>query len=396
MQSTVLSTILSRMNRWQDIERIEEQFKIRDLDNALREQKREINPPWTLRKRTLRIFSGVVEYPVADDHDELAFLEPQNIESYRDSARFYNTSIKQFVQQVNSTRNLLSEIWKDGSKILGVNYKTKQVGSQLLSTAEVASDYTASEDASDITKDNVVAKKGNSSIRFNVVNSAGMAVVKNTFTAFLDTKYKNKYHFRYIYLGGVPTSIDLRLQTDDSNYLTGNITTQFGGQVLKINDWNLIAVDLNTATEVGSFDNTSIASEMVILNDAPTGVYYLDESSIKEWELFDYWYYGLNSIITLGNTSPDQKYLFNSSEVYSTDSKIVGDDEWIDAIMYDAMLVSINEKENSVIYQEIKGRREKAWTKLTERYPSMVPVIVTQKYRFNHNPGGSGYYNRNI
>ena len=396
MQSTVLSTILSRMNRWQDIERIEEQFKIRDLDNALREQKREINPPWTLRKRTLRIFSGVVEYPVADDHDELAFLEPQNIESYRDSARFYNTSIKQFVQQVNSTRNLLSEIWKDGSKILGVNYKTKQVGSQLLSTAEVASDYTASEDASDITKDNVVAKKGNSSIRFNVVNSAGMAVVKNTFTAFLDTKYKNKYHFRYIYLGGVPTSIDLRLQTDDSNYLTGNITTQFGGQALKINDWNLIAVDLNTATEVGSFDNTSIASEMVILNDAPTGVYYLDESSIKEWELFDYWYYGLNSIITLGNTSPDQKYLFNSSEVYSTDSKIVGDDEWIDAIMYDAMLVSINEKENSVIYQEIKGRREKAWTKLTERYPSMVPVIVTQKYRFNHNPGGSGYYNRNI
>ncbi len=39
MQSTVLSTILSRMNRWQDIERIEEQFKVRDLDNALREQK---------------------------------------------------------------------------------------------------------------------------------------------------------------------------------------------------------------------------------------------------------------------------------------------------------------------------------------------------------------------
>ena len=396
MQSTVLSTILSRMNRWQDIERIEEQFKVRDLDNALREQKREINPPWTLRKGTLRIFSGVVKYPIESDHDELAFLEPQNIESYRDSARFYNTSIKQFVQQVNSTRNLISEIWIDGSKMLGINYKTRQVGSQLLSTAEVESDYIASEDASAITKDNVVVKKGNSSIRFNVVNSAGMAVVKNTFTAFLDTKYKNKYHFRYIYLGGIPTSIDLRLQTDDDNYLTGNITTQFGGQALKINDWNLIAVDLNTATEVGSFDNTSIASEMVILNDAPTGIYYLDESNLREWELFDYWYYGLNNVITLGNTLPDQAYLFNSSEVYSTDSKIIGDDEWIDAVMYDAMLVSINETKNSVIYQEINKRREKAWTKLTERYPSMVPIIVTQKYRFNHNPGGSGYYNRNI
>ena len=135
---------------------------------------------------------------------------------------------------------------------------------------------------------------------------------------------------------------------------------------------------------------------MVILNDAPTGIYYLDESNLREWELFDYWYYGLNNVITLGNTLPDQAYLFNSSEVYSTDSKIIGDDEWIDAVMYDAMLVSINETKNSVIYQEINKRREKAWTKLTERYPSMVPIIVTQKYRFNHNPGGSGYYNRNI
>jgi len=103
--------------------------------------------------------------------------------------------------------------------------------------------------------------------------------------------------------------------------------------------------------------------------------------------LFDYWYYTRYFVATLGSSIPDQEFLFNSVEVYSTDSELVGDDEWADVIMYDALLITINEVENDRIYNEIKRRREVAWAKLEEKYPDMTPLITTNRYNFNNNPG---------
>lgn len=391
MRSTALSTILSRMNRWPDVENIEEQFKIRDLDMALRELKRDIEPPWTLVKGSLRVFPDVFEYPVATGHDELAYIDKNNIDSYSDAARFYNTSLQQFYEMVNATRNLITEIWNQGTKMLGVNYKDEGLSSQLLNNAETASEYTGSDDAGTPVLDTVFFKKGSGSIRVPVTLSSGTATIKNTFTAFSNSKYKKKYHFKWIYLAAVPTSISLRFQVDDSNYLeTTGITTQFSGQALVANQWNLVAHDLNTATEVGTVSaSSSWASEKIILIGATTGNYYIDESNLREWTLLDYWYYSRYYVATLASSTPNQEFFYNSSEVYSTDSKLVGDDEWADVIMYDALLISINERNNTAIYAEIKERKEKAWNKLMATYPSMKPLITTQRYRFDNNPGVS-------
>jgi hypothetical protein len=361
------------------------------LDTALRELKRDVEPPWTLVKGTLRVFPDVFEYPIASGHDELAYIDKNKIDSYADAARFYNTSLQQFYEMVNSTRNLLAEIWDQGTKMLGVNYRDEGLSSQLLNAAETASQYTGSDDAGTPVKDTVMFKKGSASMKVPITKSSEVATIKNTFTAFTDSNYKKKYHFKWVYLASVPTSITMRFQVDDSNYLeTTGITTQFSGKALTADQWNLVAQDLNTATEVGTISTASSwASEKIVLIGAETGNYYIDESNLREWIPMDYWYYSRYYVVTLGSAIPNQEFFFNSSEVYSTDSALVGDDEWADVIMYDALLIGINEKENAAIYGEIKGRKEKAWAKLMENYPSMKPLITTQRYRFDNNPGVS-------
>ena len=388
MRKTLLSTLLSRMDRWPEAENTETQFKVKDLDSAIRELKRTIQPPWTLVKGSLKVFPGVLEYPVASGHDELAYLDKDNVESYSDAARFYNTSIKQFYEMVNATRNLISEIWDQGTKMLGVNYKEGGLSSQKLNSAETASEYTGSGDAGTPVVDTVLFKKGSASMRVPITLSASTATIKNTFTSFVDSKYKSKFHFKWIYLDAVPTSITLRFQVSDTVYLeTTGIATQFSGAALKADQWNLVAHNLDEATEVGTISTASIwASEKIILIGAATGNYYIDESNLREWTLLDYWYYSRFFVALIGSSVPDQEFFFNSVEVYSTDSELVGDDEWADVIMYDALLITINEQENDKIYAEIKRRRETAWTKLEEKYPDMVPLITTKRWRFNNNP----------
>lgn len=373
------------MNRWQEIYAIEEQYKVRDLDSAIRELRRDFKFPWTLKKSSIKIFKDVTEYPVASDHDELAFIEESNIDAYADSARYHNTSIKEFYQQVQEQRNNIAEIWDGGTKYLGVRYKDSDLESIMLSTAEVVGDYAVSDDATAVAADTVNYKKGNGSMKITIVSSTGSASIKNTFsTAISDSSYKSKYHFAWIYLDAVPTSIEMRLQTDDSNYLATTVTTQFSGQAFKADQWNLIAQDLNTATAVGTFNSASIASQIITLTGAATGTYYLDQTDLREWKLQDYWYYSLYNVLTETATTADQEYFYNSSETYSTSSKLLGDSEWADVIMYDACMTAINEKENKTVFGLIAQKRQDAWNSLMTRYPMLKQLITTNRYRYTY------------
>lgn len=391
MNTTTLSNVLDAMNAYQDISTMAEEFKIRQLDYAIRKLRRQSTFPWNLIKGSLKVFDGVKEYPIVSGHDELAFLEKDNIERYADSARFFNTDLKQFYQDVNSSRNLITEIWDGGTKLLGVNYKESSLGSKLLSNASVASEYTGSGDAGTPTKDTVTYKIGGSSISVPITSSAGTATIVNTITSFSDSKYKNKYHFRWIYLDAVPTSINIQLRTDASNYLSTDVTTQFSGQAFKADQWNLIAQDLNTATETGTFDSTDIASEAVVLTGAGTGTYYLDDSNLREWTLLDYWYYSKYNIQTEDETSvADQEYFYTTAGEYNVADKLIGDSEWIDVIMYDAMKRLVADIDNKNLYAAIMDERRVAWDDFFKKYPNLIPQMTSINYRFNNDPLTSG------
>ena len=396
MQTTSLSILLNRIRRWQALVATEDQYLVRDMDASLRAKRKKYPFPWNLQKGSLRVFSDVLEYPVATDHDELAYLDDSKSKEYGTKARFKYTSLKEFYQNPDD-RNDLAEIWDGGTRMLGVRYNAIGAVNQLIDNAEDVTRYTGSDDVGTLANETVIYKKGNGSIKVPITLSAGLATIKSTFlTSFTDANYKRKYHFRWVYLDAVPTSIEMRLQVDDSNYLSsGAITTQFSGQAFKADQWNLIAFDLNTATETGTISTASVwASEKLILTGAPTGTYYIDESNLRAWALMDYWYYSKFNVVTSGASKADQEYFMDSNEIYSSDSSLVGDSEWTDVIMYDAMLLALTDVENTKVKDEIRGLRNEAWASLADKYPSLEPVIITSQYRFTDDFNQEQTYDR--
>ena len=369
IRSTPLSTVLNRMDRYTSIIVVPEAHKVRDLDEAIRTFRREQPLPWTLKQGSLKVFDDVDTYPVASDHDEIAYLDKANQTYYAQTARFRYTSLRQFKEDPDN-RNQMAEIFDSNQRYLGVNYKDKTLSSILLNNAETVGDWTVSDDASSVAADTVTYKEGNGSMRVAITNSAGIATISNDLTSALnDLLYNKKYHFKWIYLPSTLTSLEMRLQTDASNYLTTTVTTQFSGQPFKANGWNLVAHNLDEATEVGTFNSASIASEKIILTDAPTGTYYVDASYLRQWELMDYWYYSIFSIKTLSASVADQEYFYNSSDVYSTDSEIIGDSEWVDFAMYDAMVTEMTDMKDMNQLAKVEKKRDTAWKNLLNKYP---------------------------
>jgi len=388
MDSTKLSAILNRMYRWTTIYRnTEEQYLVYDLDEALRNLQRTHLKPWTLKKNTLRVFSNVLEYPKASDHLCLAFLENQQ-EGYENKSQPYYTSIKEFYEDPNN-QSQVAEIWDGGENYLGVRNKSLGSSEQNIDTCELDSGYTLSGDFTANAIDNVIYKSGNGSLRLTLVSSGGTALVEKSFTAFTDSLYKRKYMFFRVYLSSLPTSINLRVGADSSNYLLKNVTTQFSGQALKVNDWNWVAIDLNSPdSTVGTISTaTSFDYYGLELVAASSGFYYIDEVKLKEWQLMDYWYYSNLSVMILGNSVANQRYFMNSSEIYSSDSELVCPEEFADVIMYDAMLSTMADIESNKLYPVIQGKRQSAWDKLMDRYPSLEPLIITHRWRFDTQMG---------
>ena len=390
MNSTPLSYLIDVMDQQRDFATIELQYKVRAIDTALRQFRQSTNFPWNLKKGTLKIFNGVDEYPISADHGEIAYIDKQILNNYSDTARFFNTNLQQFKEQVDSTRNLMSDVWKDGTRYIGLKMRDAGLNQVMADNAETLSRYTASDDASGAELDNIVYREGSGSIKFTVTNSADIATIVNTTALGQDTDYKTKYQFMWVYLAAVPESIELRLNTDASNYLGTIVTTQFAGNAFVANDWNLIAHDLNEATETGTFDETNITSETTILNGAANGVYRVDASYLRQWKLLDKWYYSKYNVIPSGSSTPEQEYFIPiTGDTTSIDllDELVGDSKWIDVILGRAMRTLLADIENATLLSWVNEFKKDAETEFNSKYPSMTPAITTLRRRFDDDPG---------
>lgn len=381
--TTPLSTLLNRMNRWQTIASIEESDKVRDLDEAIRTLREEFQFPWTLQQSTLRVFSGVFVYPTAADHDEMAYLDVTQNVDYGAHARFKSTSMTEFMENQDSSRNTLTELWDAGVKYIGCNYQPVSAPSVLVDDASSISGWTVTGDAGTLVLDTVVFKTGNSSVRVPITLNTSLASVTSSIATQINTNYMRSYYFRWVYLGGIPSAISMKFGTSSSGYLLGTVTTQFSGQPFKLNDWNLLAFDMNNPTSVvgTGITNGTFAYESILLAGAPTGTYYIDASYMRQWELMKYWYYSKYSCVTNGSPTADQEYFIQDDPNYELDTSLIGESEFANVIMYDAMTSSLTDKENMVVLNEIKAKRAVAWGRLEQQYPSLRQIITTTRYR---------------
>lgn len=398
MQSTTLKQILNRMNRYQDVSTVEEQFKVRDLDEALRTQRRAVKPPWVIKSTTLRVFENVFIYPVPDDHDYLAYLDNQLNQQTspslngKQSAYFQYTSLEQFYENVNS-RNKLSDIWDFGDRYLGVRYNPIDASQALTSSTDLVN-YTASGDASGLFLETVVTIDDTESIGFTVTHSSNVALIEDVITQPIsDVEYKRNYYFRWAYFyNNLPTSVQLRFGTDSSNYLYGSVSAQFSGQAFQPNNWNLLAIDLNTASTVGIIDTNNFGYEAIQFTGLASGTYYINNAYLRTWHLFDYWYYSKNNIKTDTSTVADQQFFYSDiTDNYNLDDALVGDSEWIDVITFDAILTTLADNKNTDVINNITAKRKQAWEDLLLKYPDMAPVIITAGYNFTGDENYTGW-----
>jgi len=368
------------MNVWTPIYGMSDVRKVNALDQAIREFRREYQPNWTLNKTTLRIFNNVLLYPTNSNHGRLALLSSaKDGVGFSEQPRYVNTSYKDFLENAED-RNQMAEVWENASKMLAIRNRTDAAMTDTkLNGGETLSEWAASGDAGTPVLDNVIFKTGNGSIRVPITNSTGSTTFTLTYTTSIaDTNYKRKYFFRWIYLDAAPTSITLRVRTDASNYLSSTVTAQHAGQTFVADDWNLLAIDLNTATETGTFAGT-IASEVIILTGAPTGTYYLDASYLKGWILQEYRYYSKNNVL---DGSTYQELFAPDSSTYSLTSYLLGDDIWNDVIQFEACGLLLADQKEQSIKDDLEAHRQRAWRALINEYPDFAPRIITQSYRF--------------
>lgn len=393
---TTLDNLIGRMNAYTPIYNMDQVRKVNALDQAIRMFRVNNQPPWTMKKTTIRLFSGVLQYPIASDQAQLAFIDNQlgTDQSFFSHPRYVYTSLKDFYEDP-TYRNSIAEIWENGTKTLGIRDKTSQnMTSSIVNSAESVSGWTGTGDAGTPVLDEVFFITGTASIRVPITNASNTATVSTTFTAFSDSEYLRKYHFRWIYLDGLPTSLKLRVGTDSSNYLeSGTITTQFSGAPFVENDWNLVAFDLNTATTVGSFSG-SFAYQAVVFTAAPTGNYYFDDSYLKGWILQDYWYYSTYNVL---NGSTYQEYFAPDNATYNINASLIGDTAWHDCMMYEACLYLLSDQKEQAIFSQVEVLKNQSWAKFFGRYPDLSPYVQTNTYRFGTDYGAEmGYSYTNI
>jgi len=376
------------MDRYQDVSTVEEQYKVRDIDEAVRTLRRTIQPPWVVKSTTIAIYKDVFLYPIAADHAYLAMIEqPLNGGTqpwFKPNLNAQYTSLQQFYQD-RTDRNLIAEVWDGGSKQLGIRYKDINSTSAQVSSSD-ADNYTASGTASNPVAETVNTIDGQNTVKFTV--TAGTATITEALNSLSDSDYLKKNFFRWIYLDAVPTSISLSYGNDSSNYLSATVTTQFAGNALKADAWNLVAFDLNTATTTGTIDSDSFDYSVLTINGAGAGTYYIGPAYIRTGVKLDYYYYSLYNIKGSASSVLSKQYFFNdTTNTYDTADSLVGEGEWIDVITFDAILTTLGDNANDNVIKLISQKRMKAWEAFEMRYPDMSPVITTNRQVFSTEPG---------
>ena len=379
--TTKLSTILNDMNAYQTIQTIDEAYKVRFIDSAIKDETPSYKLPFRRRKTSMRVFPGVILYPLFSDYEELSYMDNQGQE-YEDRARFKFQSYNEFLED-KDYRNDLAEVYQDGVVFLGCRYEPLNAISTLVNNYTDVTKYTYSGDVTSLAKDDVTFYDGQSSILATVVNNTGVMQVEDIFNQYVDSTYKRKYNFRWLFIPSGVTAITMKYGLDSSNYLYKDVSTQFSGAPFEADNWNLVAFDLNTANTVGTITGT-FGWEAIQIANPPSGYYYFNSSYVKSWSLLDCYYYTKNNVIKADGITWSEQFIDTSTEAYDLSDTLIGPREWANYIGYQAMLRCLADKQDDALYGKIFGMISTAEKKLKDRFPVVKPLITNSNWRFRN------------
>lgn len=390
MQRTSLTSLFSKLDFFKDIANQDEIIKVIALDDAINEFRRDNRFPWTIRKSTLKLFKDIEFYGTDDSQDALLTLNKNEVDSYGEAASYFNTDLNQFIEMVKRQRNLMTQIYINGEQAIGVKNIEEDIIQSIPDSAGDADNYSAIADCTKIGLNNVYELEDHKSISFNITGD--LAEIKNSYEVTYENEgYNDQFYIRRIFLKDLPTSIELRVQTDDSNYIAKTLTEQVTGLPFMKDAWNYIGFPFEEGVETGTFDETSIASSK-ILPIGYTGIMYISYDSFDNFALQQYWFYSKFAVISENAEEPDKvNFLdYDSNEFVLTDS-LIGPTKWIGPVIKKARQQLLLGIENEYLRNHVSKRANDATAEFDRNFPNQEPKLTTVTRRFNNNPEEINY-----
>lgn len=390
METTPLSSLFVKLNFFKDIEKQDSLYKAIALDDSLNECRRGNRLPWSIQKSSLILFKDILYYKTAAGHDSLLDLEKGEVDFYGEAASYFNTDLRQFIEIVKRQRNLLTQTYINNTKVLGIRNIAEEILQVITDTAGDADNYSAESNATKIGLNNIYTLNDNKSISFNITDTP--AEIKNTYEdSYSDDNYLEKYYIRRVYLKAIPTSIELRLQTSDADYIGKTLTEQVTGLPFVSGDWNYVGFAIEEGTETGSFDSDNIASSKIIPTGY-TGIMYVGYDSIDEFLIQQYWFYSKYLIISENSSVPDKEQFFDySTNDYNINDSIVGPTKWIDTVIIKAKKQLLLGIENEYLRNSVSKREKEATQEMDRNFPNQEPKLTTVRRRWQDNPEEINY-----
>jgi hypothetical protein len=381
---TTLANLIVRMNAITSVSVLDDIRKVNAIDDALRDLRAQMQPPWCMKKTSIRLFDDILRYAPASDHLRLAFIDVDEEDDFALQPRFRYTSTTDFQDNADPSRNLLDEAYVNGVLTLGVRFNDNGITSPTISTrlddVSTLTGGVAAGDAGTAVLDTAVTTDGcSSSIRLPITLNTGTASWTRTFTNILVSDYSKTYYFRRVWLGALPASVTLAVGKDASNYFYGTVTAQFSGAGFAANDWNILGFEIPTASKAGTPDG-NFAWEQLLLANAPTGNYYVGPSDVKEWLPFAYWYYSSNNVITAAGVGKD--YFCPDGATYDATDILPGQEQWHQLIVAEAQYRLLADSKEETVKASMELMRTRAWKTFADNNPDETPTRTTETRRF--------------
>lgn len=227
--------------------------------------------PETMIRQPIMLYSGVTYYTPDSRMFGTAVIDirPQAVNTW--AGQVYKRPISDFKQL---TRRLpygytVTFEYHDGDPIMGI-IQGKTVPQINISSMSDVTGWQVSVDASDLAQDNTVYYQAPASLRFNLASDGTQGVLATTLDNAIDlSSYAGvgvAFLAAYYPDADLIDSVELRLGSDASNYVSVTATEGFLGAFYS-NDFNqLIAFDWANATTVGSPDLTNIVYVDILTN----------------------------------------------------------------------------------------------------------------------------------
>lgn len=213
----------------------------------------------TKSRAVLKVYQGIYEYPISSDfHDFIDLIDRGN------PIDFDRVSPSDFWRSLNTSNKTIAVDNLLGDKYLLVNYSGAGSLATIHDCASLTDNgtWSGTGDATNLRADTIVKKSGTASISFDLSGvSNGYAQINNsTFDPIDLSSFENTGTlFCWVYLPSATyiSSVILNWGSDSSNYYTNTATTPYNTLSFK-NGWNLVAVDWEGSTQVGTPVDTAI------------------------------------------------------------------------------------------------------------------------------------------